>query len=962
MTPSACPERGALQAMVRGDMSDDLFERLVRHLEECPSCQAALDELSQADATWTLCRRVWRDLAPPGYTLRELIGRGGMGLVFRAWDVRLEREVAIKCIQERFAHSPTARERFFSEAKITGRLQHPGIPAVHELGTLPDGRPYLAMKLVHGQTLSQIIRSASRHRLLAILEQVCHAVGYAHAHRVIHRDLKPSNIMVGAHGEVQVMDWGLAKVLACASSVSAESTVRDADDPSTASALDKTPDPFTEGTATGEVVGTPAYMPPEQAAGQVHRVDPRSDVFALGAILCEILTGYPPYTGADISAVRRQAVHADLTQALRRLDAVEDEPELVQLCKRCLSPEPKCRPGDARAVADELVRIRTAAEERARQAELERARMLVQAAEERRRRRLWLAAAGIVAAVLSVGILGTTWGLVQARKQQHIAQNNLHIVRVRNSLLMTIFDDLNLERDDVPTEPLNAVLGKRLVGVLQSLRAEAPEQEVEVAHMQYKLGKALLALGYHLEAADVLARSHRSLEQHLGPAHEDTLGCLAEWAQARRRSGQLDEALHLYREAHRKMVQAYGADAPEALTALDELANALVESGQIPEALALLEPAVPLFRARFGDEHPETLAALNNLAFVYRYAGRLAEAAALYQEVLERREKTIGPTHYNTLSTRNNLAVAYRAMGRLSDALQLLQTNLAAYRKTLGDEHPETVAAMNNLASVYLDLGQPERARSLFEEALQCHLKRYGPDHPDTLVAYNNLGAVFHQSGRPAEALPYFLRAVQGLERMQFRHERAIQFLRNISACYELLGRLSDSDHWRRKLLPILRERAGAESPVYASELAAMALSLLIQRKYSEAEPFARECLRIRQKHEPDSWTVYSSMSAVAGALIGQAAEEPVHAPDRTRKLAEAEPLLLNAVQGLEARRQSMPPLARFDRIVEAKARLVWLYELLDKPQEKARWQVELLREIVGRHPGWLLAWHRLAP
>ncbi|MER3416702.1 MAG: hypothetical protein C4297_10895 [Gemmataceae bacterium] len=297
MTPSACPERGALQAMVRGDMSDDLFERLVRHLEECPSCQAALDELSQADATWTLCRRVWRDLAPPGYTLRELIGRGGMGLVFRAWDVRLEREVAIKCIQERFAHSPTARERFFSEAKITGRLQHPGIPAVHELGTLPDGRPYLAMKLVHGQTLSQIIRSASRHRLLAILEQVSHAVGYAHAHRVIHRDLKPSNIMVGAHGEVQVMDWGLAKVLACASSVSAESTVRDADDPSTASALDKTPDPFTEGTATGEVVGTPAYMPPEQAAGQVHRVDPRSDVFALGAILCEILTGYPPYTG-----------------------------------------------------------------------------------------------------------------------------------------------------------------------------------------------------------------------------------------------------------------------------------------------------------------------------------------------------------------------------------------------------------------------------------------------------------------------------------------------------------------------------------------------------------------------------------------------------------------------------------------------------------------------------------------
>ncbi|HXG10679.1 MAG TPA: serine/threonine-protein kinase, partial [Gemmataceae bacterium] len=161
--------------------------------------------------------------APPGYELLEEIGRGGMGVVWRAHERRLQREVAVKLLRE---EGTAARNRFLFEATVTGQLQHPGIPAVHELGTLPDGRPFLAMKLVKGRTLHELLKSRDRDpsrdregagtdrgRFIAIFEQVCHAVGYAHAHGVIHRDLKPSNVMVGAHGEVQVMDWGLAKVL-----------------------------------------------------------------------------------------------------------------------------------------------------------------------------------------------------------------------------------------------------------------------------------------------------------------------------------------------------------------------------------------------------------------------------------------------------------------------------------------------------------------------------------------------------------------------------------------------------------------------------------------------------------------------------------------------------------------------------------------------------------------------------
>src|SRR5260370_32529735 len=156
--------------------------------------------------------------SPPGYELLDEIGRGGMGVVYRARDTALDRDVAVKLLSQRYPPDSFPAQRFLSEARITGQLQHPGIPAVHQVGTVADGRPCLAMKLIKGSTLEALLKqrtdpAGDRGRLLAIFEAVCQAVGYAHAHPVLHRDLKPANVMVGAFGEVQVMDWGLAKVL-----------------------------------------------------------------------------------------------------------------------------------------------------------------------------------------------------------------------------------------------------------------------------------------------------------------------------------------------------------------------------------------------------------------------------------------------------------------------------------------------------------------------------------------------------------------------------------------------------------------------------------------------------------------------------------------------------------------------------------------------------------------------------
>jgi serine/threonine protein kinase len=241
--------------------------------------------------------RVAAPTAAGRYVLGDEIAHGGMGTVYRATDAAFGREVAIKVLQERFAPSSGTARRFADEARITGQLQHPGIPPAHDLGTLPDGRPFLAMKLIKGRTLDQLLAARpdpvdDRGRFLAIYEQVCHAIAYAHSRGVIHRDLKPANIMVGAFGEVQVMDWGLAKVLGAR-----PGDTDDAAETRAGTLVVSLRDSDGSFTQAGSVLGTPAFMPPEQAIGAVGKVDQRSDVFGLGGILAVILTGQPPFAG-----------------------------------------------------------------------------------------------------------------------------------------------------------------------------------------------------------------------------------------------------------------------------------------------------------------------------------------------------------------------------------------------------------------------------------------------------------------------------------------------------------------------------------------------------------------------------------------------------------------------------------------------------------------------------------------
>src|SRR5262245_15426114 len=304
------------------------------------------------------------------YRLIGEIARGGVGVVWKGHDVDLGRDVAMKVLREEFNDDPGVIQRFVEEAQIGGQLQHPGIVPVYEIGLRADGRPYFTMKLVRGRTLSALLAqrgdpSQERSRFLRIFESVCRTMAYAHARGVVHRDLKPANVMVGSFGEVLVLDWGLAKAVGHGGVDDERKANRDARDRSSIRTIRAVAG--SGQSLVGSVFGTPRYMSPEQAGGRVDALDERSDVFSLGAILCEILTGAPPYAGRDEDVISLAAV-GNVSEAAARLDASGADPEIVAIAKSCLSAVPGGRSRDAGVLAERVSRHLAGVEERARAA------------------------------------------------------------------------------------------------------------------------------------------------------------------------------------------------------------------------------------------------------------------------------------------------------------------------------------------------------------------------------------------------------------------------------------------------------------------------------------------------------------------------------------------------------------------------------------------------------------------
>ncbi|MHB0960024.1 MAG: WD40 domain-containing protein [Pirellulaceae bacterium] len=436
------PAFGKDKAVVLGSVGHSVL-KVLRHTMDIPHVVLREPTVEGAD-------RIERPHSPEipkpasdsRYQLQGEIARGGMGAIIKGRDTDLGRELAIKVLLDQHKDKPEVVQRFIEEAQISGQLQHPGIAPVYELGQFTDNRPFFSMKLVKGETLAKML--AERHnatedrgRFIGIFEHVCQTMAYAHARGVIHRDLKPANIMVGAFGEVQVMDWGLAKVLS-AGGIADEKKAHDqhqapsviqtqrskvgSDAPGTLGTIGSQ-------TRMGSVMGTPAYMPPEQALGDIDNLDERADVFGLGAILCEILTGKPPYVADDGGLLFRMASRGKLADCFVRLDACGAEATLIALTKQCLELEPADRPRDASVLAAGVSRYLESVEAKLRKTEMAQVAAQAYAEESVRRHKLIHIAGAAVTIALAIGVAASGWQTVRANREATRAEAESRLAR-----------------------------------------------------------------------------------------------------------------------------------------------------------------------------------------------------------------------------------------------------------------------------------------------------------------------------------------------------------------------------------------------------------------------------------------------------------------------------------------------------------------------------------------------------
>lgn len=456
------------------------------------------------------------------YRMDGEIARGGMGAVWRGYDVDLCRDIAIKVLLEKHEDNSEILQRFVEEAQIAGQLQHPGIAPVYEFGKLQDRRPFFSMKLIRGETLAALLAArvdppADRSRFVGIFEQVCQTMAYAHSRRVVHRDLKPANIMVGAFGEVQVMDWGVAKVLIDTQALNeAPAAQKTSNDPSEAAGKGKEKwtdeqsgqslvqtrrsgslSPKTSHTMMGAVMGTPAYMPPEQALGEIDQLDERADVFGLGAILCEILTGQPPYVGDNGTTIFRMAKRGKLDECFSRLDSCGADAELVELARHCLASDPGARPRDASVLAQRVTDYMESVEARLRETEKARAAQEARADEERKRRRVTLALAASIMITLGLGGGAWNWSQRQATHRRNVATTKVNEALADARLHQALADGADPADEDglrIQVEELDEAVRRA------DQAAELARDEEVDEQLQIDADKALAALQKQADA------------------------------------------------------------------------------------------------------------------------------------------------------------------------------------------------------------------------------------------------------------------------------------------------------------------------------------------------------------------------------------------------------------------------------------------------------------------------------
>jgi serine/threonine protein kinase/tetratricopeptide (TPR) repeat protein len=878
------------------------------------------------------------------YKLVEQIGEGGMGAVFMAQQTApVRRAVAVKVIKAGM-DTRAVLARFDAERQALALMDHPNIARVLDAGTTDSGRPFFVMELVNGTPITRFCdqRRLTPRERLKLFVPVCQAIQHAHQKGVIHRDLKPSNVLVALYDDrpvPKVIDFGVAKATGPQLT---EQTLM---------------------TGFGDVVGTPEYMSPEQATLNSLDIDTRSDVYALGVLLYELLTGTTPVD-------RRSLGQAAVLEILRIVREVEPPAPSSRLSTLAALPsiaanrsvEPARLAAMLRGELDWIV-MKALEKDRSRRYETANAlardvqRYLADETVEAsppstayrlrkflRRHRGPVLAVSTIFLLLVGGIVGTTIGLVQAQKARQsesnraqgerqakeTAERRLDQIEKGIAILGSIFEDLDPRAEEKEGRPLRAILADRLDRAAAQLDGEAIADPLVVAKLQDRLGRTCLGLGHTVPAESLFTKALATRKAHLGADHPLTLASMHNQALAFDSAGRPAEAIALLERVRDTRTKTLGGEHPDALNAQNDLALMYLRAGRRDEAVALLERVRDVRAVRLGGDHALTLAALESLAQAYVGVWRGKEAIELLERVRHLRTKELGPDHRDTLRALNTLAFAYQSSGQMKPAIALFEETRDAVVPRLGPDHPQTLNILDNLVRMYRAVGRTKEAIALGEQVRDARVKNLGVYHPHTIHILDNLALAYRDAGKPEQALPLLQQAAAGLEKLAFIHGDSGRIIANLCECLEKSNRPRQADDWRRKWLAAARENYGPESTIYASELEVQGTDLLDRGRHADAAPILRECLSVRRKTQPEDWQTFQAQSLLGAALLGQ------------RAYAEAEPLLVGAYEGLKAREEQIPRFFVRYHLAEAGARIVRLYEAWGRPEEAAAWRSKL--------------------
>jgi serine/threonine protein kinase len=684
------------------------------------------------------------------YKLISRIGEGGMGSVWLAErvDGRFERQAAVKFLRFAVASRGLA-ERFKREGRILGQLAHPHIAELIDAGVSAKEQPYLVLEYVEGKPIDEYCdaRKLDVDERIKLFLDVLGAVAHAHANLIVHRDIKPSNVLVTDSGEVKLLDFGIAKLLA--------------DDTSSAAA--------TMLTLEGGGAMTPLFAAPEQVTGGA--ITTATDVYSLGVLLYLLLTGSHPVGPGPHSA-------ASLVKAITETDpplvsqVVASLNEAAWAEKRGVTPDKLRRRlrGDLDTIAGKALKkspqeryssVTALAEDLRRYLRDEpiTARpdtFAYRAAKFVRRNRTAVAAASLALIVTIAGVAGTLFQARIARKQRDLAfreRDRANRITEFMSGMFKVSDPSEARGNSVTAREILDKASNDIDGGL----AEHPETQAQLMDV---MGKVYQSLGLYIRARPLLEQAVEIERRVLGLRNPETLRSMNDLASLLDAEGHYAEAEKLERQTLDMRRQVLGREHPETLTSMRQFAWALGQEGQYAEAEKIARETLEIQRRVLGPEHPDTLVTISTLAALLTNEGRYAESEGLQREELEIQRRVLGPEHPDTLATTNDLGWNLQQEGRYAEAEKFDRGAVDIERRVLGPEHPETLRTNINLALTLSGEGHYAEAEEIDREVLNISRRVLGPEHPDTARTAYNLGCLAALQGRRNEALSLLRGAV----------------------------------------------------------------------------------------------------------------------------------------------------------------------------------------------------------